>query len=181
MALVAAPLAGCAGAPELYRDTRTDAVDQRLLSPSTGGASAGKIERYALQPQQGFRMPLLHDNADPTLPADSARTQLPPTTVCVRVIIDAAGAVQRTEPLLDRAECMAGADPANADLLQAIDHAARTWQYVPAAICYYRISAPPPTDDCAGAERVEPVPVTLNYAFTFQMTRGQVRVQRAGR
>ncbi|MDG2527068.1 hypothetical protein P6166_17075 [Stenotrophomonas sp. HITSZ_GD] len=174
-------LCGCASAPATYEATRSDAVDQRLLSPSLGGGHAGKIDSYALQPQQVFRMPLLHDNVDPTLPGDTTRVDLPPTTVCVRVIIDALGAVQRTEPLLDRAECMAGADPANADLLQAVDRAALTWQYAPAAICHYRDLAPKRAGDCADAERIEPVPVTLNYAFTFQMTRGQVRVQRAGR
>jgi len=171
-------LAGCASTPPQYRDTRSDAVDQRLLSPSTGAAAGAKIDSYAMQPQQAFRMPLLHDNADPALPADTPRRILPPTTVCVRVIIDAQGRVMRTEPLLDRAECSAGGEAANADLLQAVDRAVLTWQYAPAAICHYRGPAPKRPGDCADAERIEPVPVTLNYAFTFQMERGQIRVER---
>ncbi len=182
MGLMAMALGGCASHPaDSFRDTRSDAVEQRLLSPSQAGGAAGRIDSYTLQPQQVFRMPLLHDNVDPALPADTVRVNLPPTTVCVRVIIDAQGAVQRTEPLLDRAECMAGGDPGNADLLRAVDQAALTWQYIPAAICHYRDVAPTRAGDCADAERIEPVPVTLNYAFTFQMERGQVRVQRAGR
>ena len=55
-----------------------------------------------------------------------------------------------------------------------------TWNE-PAAICHYREVAPKRPGDCADAERIEPVPVTLNYAFTFQMERGQMRVKRAGR
>ncbi|KRG38844.1 hypothetical protein ARC20_14295 [Stenotrophomonas panacihumi] len=179
--VLAVMLAGCASMPDAYQDTRSDVVDQRLLSPSVAAAGAARIESYAMQPQQAFRMPLLHDNVDPALPADTPRTNLPPTTVCVRVIIDAQGAVQRTEPLLDRAECAAGADASNSDLLQAVERAALTWQYEPAAICHYHDVAPKRPGDCADADRIEPVPVTLNYAFTFQMERGQMRVQRAGR
>ena len=178
--LVSLALSGCASAPDSFRETRSDAVDQRLLSPSVAGGGAGKIEAYTLRPQQAFRMPLLHDNVDPALPADTPRQTLASTTVCVRVIVDAQGAVQRTEPLLDRAECNAGSDAANADLLQAVNTAARTWRYAPAAICYYRGVAPPHPGDCADADRVEPVPVTLHYAFTFQMERGQVRVRHDG-
>jgi hypothetical protein len=181
MAALCAALAACASTPDTYEATRSDAVDRRLLSPSVGAGGAGRIDSYAMQPQQAFRMPLLHDNLEPVLPADTARTTLPPTTVCVRVIIDAQGAVQRTEPLLDRAECAAGGEPANRDLLQAVDRAALTWQYKPAAICHYHDVAPKRAGDCADADRIEPVPVTLNYAFTFQMERGKVRVQRAGR
>lgn len=173
-------LLGCASTPDSLRDTRSDAVDQRLLSPSVGGAGAGKVEQYTPGPQQAFRMPLLHDNVDPALPADTPRVALAPTTVCVRVIIDAQGVVQRTEPLLDRTECSPGGDPANADLLQAVERAASTWRYQPAALCYYADLAPQRPGDCADAERIETVPVTLNYAFTFQMERGQVRVRQSG-
>lgn len=178
--LLAACLAGCATTGEEIRQTRSDSVDQRMLAPSAGAAGAGKIESYSMQPQQAFRMPLLHDNVDPALPADTSRRTLAPTTVCVRVIINAQGRVDRSEPLLDRAECQAGADPANADLLAAVAQAVNAWQYEPAAVCHYPQVAPRRAGDCADAERIEPVPVTLNYAFTFQMERGEVRVQRGG-
>jgi len=173
-------LGGCASVDEQWAEQRRDSVDQRLLAPSASVAGAAQVEQYRMQPGQAFRMPLLHDNADPALPADTPRRSLAPTVICVRVIIDAGGAVQRSEPLLDRAECQAGADPANADLLQAIDAAARSWRYVPAAVCHYRGPPPAHVGDCADAERIEEVAVTLNYAFTFQMERGQVRVQRGG-
>lgn len=179
-ALACAVLAGCASTADTYQQVRSDAVDQRLLPPAAGTAAGGKVERYTMQPQQAFRMPLLHDNADPALPANTSRHGLPPTTVCVRVIIDAQGSVERSEALLDRPECSAGGDPANADLLLAVDQAVRGWRYVPAAVCHYRELAPQRPADCADAERIEPVPVTLNYAFTFRMERGQVRVQRGG-
>lgn len=179
--LVAAlPLAGCASVDGQWAEQRSDSVDQRLLAPSAAAAGSAAVEQYRMQPGQAFRMPLLHDNADPALPADTPRRNLPPTMVCVRVIIGADGSVQRSEPLTDRPECQAGAEPANADLLQAVFDAVRGWQYIPAAVCHY--AGPPPAriGDCAQAERIEEVPVTLNYAFTFQMERGQVQVQRGG-
>lgn len=183
-ALIAAGLVllapGCRSVDGEMRDTRSDSVDQRLLPPSSGAAGAGKIESYSMQPQEAFRMPLLHDNADPVLPADTPRTTLPPTTVCMRVVIDREGSVERVEPLLDRVECAAGGEADNADLVAAAANAVKTWKYEPAAICRYPAPAPRNPRDCADAERVETVPVTLNYAFTFQMERGQVRVQRGG-
>jgi len=176
--LLVAP--GCRSIGEDVRDTRSDSVDQRLLSPSGGAAGAARIESYSMGPQEAFRMPLLHDNVDPVLPADTPRQALAPTTVCMRVIIDREGAVERVEPLLDRAECAAGGEAANADLMAAAAAAAKTWRYEPAAICHYPVVAPRNPHDCTDAERVETVPVTLNYAFTFQMERGQVRVKRGG-
>ena len=173
-------LGGCASVDGQWAEQRSDSVDQRLLAPAASVAGAAQVEQYRMQAGQAFRMPLLHDNADPALPADTPRRSLPPTVICVRVIIDASGAVQRSEPLLDRAECQAGADPANADLLQAVSDAVRGWQYIPAAVCHYPGPPPARVGDCAGAERIEEVAVTLNYAFTFQMERGQVQVQRGG-
>jgi len=173
--VVATLLAGCAGTQTV--EQRSDAVDQRLLAPSSSGAATSG-DSYRMQAGQAFRMPLLQDNEDPALPADTPRRSLAPTTVCARVIIGADGQVQRTEPLLDRAECRAGADPANADLLQAVEAAALRWRYVPAAICHYSGAAPARPGDCADAARIEPVPVTLSYAFTFQMERGRIQVRR---
>lgn len=179
VALALAVGSGCASMKGEWAEQRGDAVQQRLLAP-TGGGGAGAVSEYRMQPGQAFRMPLLRDTVDPALPADTPRRNLPPTSVCVRVIVDAAGAVQRSEPLLDRDECRAGADPANADLLAAVDRAVRSWRYVPAALCHYPGPAPAGAGDCAGAQRIEEVPVTLNYAFTFQMERGRVWVQRGG-
>jgi len=177
--LLAALLGGCVSAGGQWVEQRGDFVDQRLLAPSTTSGDATNAQ-YRMQSGQAFRMPLLQDNADPSLPAETPRRQLAPTAVCVRVIIDATGAVQRSEPLSDREDCLAGADPANADLLQAVDAAVRRWHYIPAAVCHYEGPAPAIAGDCSGAQRIEPVPVTLSYLFTFQMERGRIRVQRGG-
>ncbi|HEY0334605.1 MAG TPA: hypothetical protein VGC74_12980 [Stenotrophomonas sp.] len=169
-------LGGCSSVATERVEQRSDAVDQRLLVPTAAGTTAAPS--YRMQAGQAFRMPLLQDNVDPALPRDTPRRQLAPTTVCVQVIIDERGSVQRTEPLVDRPECQAGADPANADLLHAVDVAALTWHYIPAAVCHYAGPRPARIGDCADAEHVELVPVTLNYAFSFQMERGEILVRR---
>lgn len=155
-------------------------VDQRMLTPE-GGDGAGKIERYALARTEVFRMPQPVQADNPALPADSPRQTLAPTTVCARVILDARGEVLRAEPLADRAECAAGAQPDNADLVQAMLAQVRQWRFEPAAVCHFSAEHPPADPErCDGAQSVEPVPVTLLYAFTFEVEQGRVRVERGG-
>ncbi|WP_369979660.1 hypothetical protein [Xanthomonas bundabergensis] len=175
-------LASCASQPPRAQTQRLDSVDQRLLAPRGDGAAGGAIAAYTMQPQQVFRMPQPLDAATPQLPADSPRRTLPPTTVCVRVILSAQGAVQRSEPLYDRAECSAGALADNADLLQAVQRDVARWRFVPAAICIYADPAQRPAVEgrCDDALSVEEVPVTLAYAFTFEVREGKASVQ-AGR
>ncbi|MCC4597973.1 hypothetical protein NRY95_04845 [Xanthomonas campestris pv. phormiicola] len=175
-------LASCASQPQREQTQRLDSVDQRLLAPRGDGAAGGAITAYTMQPQQVFRMPQPLDAATPQLPADSPRRTLAPTTVCVRVILSAQGAVQRSEPLHDREECSAGALADNADLLQAVQQEVAAWRFVPAAICTYADPAQRPALEgrCDDAVSVEAVPVTLAYAFTFEVREGKASVQ-AGR
>jgi hypothetical protein len=175
-------LASCASQPPRMQTQRLDSVDQRLLPPRGDGGAGGAIGSYTMQPQQVFRMPQPLEAATPQLPADSPRRTLPPTTVCVRVILTAQGTVQRSEPLHDRAECSAGALADNADLLQAVQGEVAHWRFVPAAICTYAAPTPQPAVEgrCDGAASVQEVPVTLTYAFTFEVHEGKVSVQ-AGR
>ncbi|CTP91589.1 hypothetical protein [Xanthomonas graminis] len=175
-------LASCASQPQREQTQRLDSVDQRLLAPGGDGASAGAISAYAMQPQQVFRLPQPLDAATPQLPADSPRRTLAPTTVCVRVVLSAQGAVQRSEPLHDREECGAGVLADNADLLQAVQQEVARWRFVPAAICTYADPAQRPAVEgrCDDAVSVEEVPVTLAYAFTFEVREGKASVQ-AGR
>lgn len=176
-------LSACATHPlDQTQDTlvRNANVDQRMLTPE-GGNGAGKIERYALAPTEVFRMPQPVQADNPALPADSPRQTLAPTTVCARVILDARGAVLRAEPLADRDECAAGAQPDNADLVQAMLAQVRQWRFEPAAVCHFSAAHPPADPErCDGAQSVEPVPVTLLYAFTFEVEQGRVRVERGG-
>jgi len=179
LASVCLGLASCASQPQREQARRLDSVDQRLLAPRGDGAAGGAIAAYTMQPQQVFRMPQPLDAATPQLPADSPRRTLAPTTVCVRVILSAQGAVQRSEPLHDREECEAGALADNADLLQAVQQEVAHWRFVPAAICTYADPAQRPAvaDRCDDAATVEEVPVTLAYAFTFEVRQGKASVQ----
>lgn len=175
-------LASCASQPLREQTQRLDSVDQRLLAPRSDGAPGGAITAYEMQPQQVFRMPQPVQAATPQLPAESPRRTLAPTTVCVRVILSAQGEVQRSEPLHDREECSAGALADNADLLQAVQREVAHWRFVPAAICTYADPAQRPAAEgrCDDAVSVEEVPVTLAYAFTFEVREGKASVQ-AGR
>jgi len=175
-------VAGCAGHPPLATvDTRAENVNlQRLRDDGQGGA--GAVQPYQLRPSEGYRMPQLYAAPDPVLGERDPRRELAPTMVCLQVVVDADGRVERSMALLDRAECSAGNAAENAPLLQAAQEAVAQWRYVPAAVCHYPAGhVPRDRSDCAGAERVEPVPVSLLYAFTFEIVHGQHTVRRQGR
>lgn len=178
-------MAGCATRPAMVPEdtatTRNTNVDQRMLMPEGGQEGAAKIERYTLAPSEVFRMPEPTEAGNPELPSDSPRQTLAPTTVCARVVLDAQGGVQRAELLDDRADCAAGAQTDNADLVQAMLGKVRQWRFVPAAVCHFSADQPPADPQrCDGAQSVEPVPVTLLYAFTFEVEQGRVHVERGG-
>ncbi len=187
IAMAACLLALCACASEHdsieEKTVRSGNVDGRLLQPNTQGNGAAQVRTYQLHSQERFRMPQPQVAPTPGLPADSPRTSLAPTTVCARAIINAEGVVQRVDALDDRGECHAGATVENADLLQAVRDALLQWRYQPAAVCTYAADATKPDDenDCAGAEKIEAVPVSLMYAFTFELREGKVVVHSRGK
>ena len=177
--LAAALLAGCSTPAPLTRvDTRTENVAHQRLA-AEGGGGTGAVQPYALQSTEGYRMPQLYAAPDPVLGDRDPRRELAPTTVCVQVVVNAEGAVERSVPLLDRSDCAAGSAPENHPLMQAVQDAVAAWRYSPAAVCHFA-AGQVPTDrgDCRAAERVEPVAVSLFYAFTFQIVHGQHTVQR---
>ncbi|CAD7714264.1 hypothetical protein LMG31884_10330 [Xanthomonas hydrangeae] len=180
-AVLALSLGACATprVQEQQRSQREDSVDQRMLSAQSGGDGDSSIQPYTLAPTQRFRMPRALRSAAPVLPADSPRQSLPPTTVCAHVILNAEGAVQRVDPMSDRGECAAGLLPGNADLVQAVRTTVQQWQFVPAAMCTFApgVAQPAALDDCTGATGEEPVPVTLSFAFTFEVRQGKVSVR----
>jgi outer membrane PBP1 activator LpoA protein len=183
-ALSALSLAACATHPTAApQDTvaRNANVDQRMLMPESGACGGAQVQRYALAATEVFRMPQPQEAPSPALPDDSPRKTLTPTTVCARVILDAQGAVQRAELLNDREDCAAGGEAANADLVQAMLGKVRQWRFAPAALCHFAADRPPTdSQSCQGAQRVEPVPVTLLYAFTFEVEQGRVHVETGG-
>ncbi|OAX89081.1 hypothetical protein A7D16_08350 [Xanthomonas nasturtii] len=174
-------VSGCATRQgvEQERRQREDSVDQRLLPSRPDDGGTARIEPYKLAPTQRFRMPRALRSEAPVLPADSPRQTLAPTTVCAHLILAADGSVQRVDAMSDREECVAGLLPDNADLLQAVRTNAQRWQFVPAAMCTYApgVAQPAAPDDCTGASQIEPVPVTLSFAFTFEVRQGKVSVR----
>lgn len=167
-------LAGCASHERLTaQDTRAENVDHQRLRVRTDGG-AGAVEAYALRPTEGYRMPQLHTAPPPVLGSADPRQELPPTRVCLQVVVDAEGRVERSLPLADRPECEAGTAAINLPLLQAAQQAVAMWRFSPAALCHFPAgSAPRDATDCDGAERIEPVPVSLLYAFTFEIVKGR--------
>ncbi len=172
---VVALMTGCAGQAVLpEREANTYNVDGRLLEQQDEGG-AGAVQPYRLAPSERFRMPRPVHAPSPTLAAETLQS-LPPTTVCMQVVLDAHGHVQRSEPLLTHPACAAGAEVANQWLVQAARQATEGWSFVPAALCHFAPGAMP-SDDCSGATRIEDVPVTLAYAFTFEVVEGRTVVR----
>lgn len=180
--MMAALLVGCATQGRLTTvDTRSENVGRQRLRSDAGGG-AGQIQPYTLAASEGYRMPQLHTAPDPVVGERDPRTSLPPTTVCLQVVVDAQGSVERSMPLTDRSECSAGGAPENAPLLQAAQEAVAMWKYSSAAVCHFAPGqVPADRGDCRSAERVEPVAVTLQYAFTFEVVKGQHVVRTQGR
>lgn len=171
-------MVGCASRPALDEGmVGRHSIGQQLLAPESNGGSAGEVQPYVLAPTETFRMPEPLHAPPPELPAGYEVQTLPATTVCVRVIIDAAGDVVRTEPLLNHSHCADGEEAANAPLLQAALAAPMRWSFRPAALCHFpagqRAASP---GNCEGA-KVEEVAVTLAYAFTFEVEYGRASVR----
>lgn len=167
-------LGACAGHDRLTTvDTRDEQVDHRRLAAPAAGVGAG-IASYSLGASEGYRMPQLYTGPSPQVGDRDPRSALPPTVVCLQVVVTAEGTVERSVPLTDRPDCSAGNAPENAVLLQAAQEAVAQWRYAPAAVCHFAAGQVPENrGDCATAERVEPVAVSLLYAFTFEIVKGQ--------
>ncbi|MEG2804718.1 hypothetical protein [Stenotrophomonas sp.] len=180
--LAAVLVAGCAGHPtQTTVDTRSENVALQRLHADGGGGS-GQVQAYTLQPREGYRMPQLYAAPDPVVGASDPRRELAPTVVCLQVVVTAEGRVERSVALTDRPECSAGAAAENAPLLRAAQAAVAQWRYTPAAVCRYAVGqVPDASGDCRGAEQVQPVAVSLLYAFTFEIVHGQHVVRRQGR
>ena len=171
-------LAGCASRPLTEQASSVANIGQRLLTPESNAGQPGEIQPYELSGREVFRMPEPLQAPLPQLPSSAERQSMPAVTVCLNVVLDEQGRVQRSFPLLAHSQCGAGNDGQNAWLLQAASEAVQQWRFSAAAICHFAPGhAPVAADDCSGAEQVEPVPVTLPYAFTFEIVQGQARVR----
>lgn len=163
VALLLMACGGCA--------TRSTTVEQRMFLPE-GAAS------YAMQDHQAFVFPVPHANPPPEFPPDYPLRELPPTTVCISFVVDELGAVGRPEPQ-SGAGCVAAAEAA--PLYAATVAGVRQWRFDPAMFCSYPDAATRDRDwngrGCSGATaETRVVPVSLSYAFTFEVKDGKTRI-----
>jgi hypothetical protein len=136
------------------------------------------VEAYVLTAGEGYRMPQLNTARDPVVGDRDPRRELAPTVICLQLVVDAEGRVERSLPLSERDECGAGNTPENAVLVQAAQEAVAMWRFTPAAVCRFAAGTLPPANgSCSGATHVDPVPVSLFYAFTFEIVHGQQMVR----
>ena len=151
--------------------TRTGNVDQRMLLPD--GAA-----RYEMEPHQAFVFPLPLDNPAPVFPAGTTLREMPATTVCVAFIVDVQGVTSEVRPL-EQAGCERGAPVAHLHDVAMV--AVASWRFSPAMFCEYPDAATRDRDwngtGCAGTRvQARTVPVSLAYAFTFEVRDGKGRV-----
>jgi hypothetical protein len=167
-ALAASLASGCAH--------RIDRVDQRLLLPESAG-------RYEMAAHQAFVYPVPIDTAGPAFPSTGMPRELPAFTLCVAFVVDDRGMATQVVPL-HQAGCADGA--AQPLLRDAALAAVAGWTFEPAMFCDYPDAKSRDRDwnghGCAG-ERVQArvVPVSLAYAFTFEIREGRQRVATAKR
>ncbi len=173
--LAALLLTGCASQPSITTvDTRSENVDHRRLAAPAPGGGSDAVAAYELGATEGYRMPQLYGGTQPVLGERDSRRELAPTQVCLQVVVNAEGRVERSVLLNDRPECQAGAAAENALLVQAAQEAVAQWRFSPAAVCHFAPGqVPEDRGDCRDAARVEPVAVSLLYAFTFEIVKGQ--------
>lgn len=156
-------LCGCAA--------RIDSVERRLILPE--GAS-----RYEMAPNQAFAYPVPLHNATPAFPAHYAVRELTPTTLCVSFVVDVQGQPADVAALAQEG-C---SDPMQFDeLSEAAISAVSGWRFEPAMFCDYPDAATRDRDwnghGCAGeVTGKRAVPVSLAYAFTFEIRHGKPNV-----
>lgn len=157
--------------------TRNSHVAQRMILPEG-------VERYGLAGHQAFAYPVLADGALPAFPEDAPLRELPPTTVCVSLVVDAQGGVGQVAALQQDGCAPPAGVPA---LAAAAAQAVRGWRFEPALMCTYPDAATRDRDwtghGCPGAvAEATPVAVTLGWAFTFEVRngRGGVAMERLG-
>lgn len=151
--------------------SRTGSVDRRLILPESAA-------RYPMSAHQAFAYPVPLSSDSPVFPGGYEARELPPTTICVSFVIDEEGQPIRVASL-EQEGC---ADPRQfGPLHDAAVSAVAAWRFEPAMFCDYPDAATRDRDwngrGCAGevaGKRV--VPVSLAYAFTFEIRNGKRKV-----
>lgn len=158
--------AGCA-------TQRAASVDQRMLIPESA-------DRYSVEENQVFLMPLSLGNEAPAFPAELEGAALAPTTVCMDVVISDSGSVTQALPLQGMDDCGAGDAAAIPVLLRAVQSALAQWRFEPATICTFPDikAARRANGTCLESEaQRRALPVRLAYAFTFEIVDGKRNIR----
>lgn len=149
-------LAGCA--------LQAHKPESREGYAADGAVSAEIIDRpdtARYQPVVGstYFNPLpIRENAKPVYPVALLEQRLPPVAVVARIIVDGTGAVERAEVIESTSD-----EPAFRD---AVLLAVRSWTFVPLR----RVTG----------DRIEPLPFTQEYRFTFKQLNGRAVVEFGG-
>ena len=159
-------LAGCA----IPRAAR---VDQRMLIPESA-------DRYSIEENQVFLMPLSLGNDPPSFPAELEHVTLVPTTICMDVVISEAGSVTQALPLQGLDRCGVGDTAAVPVLQRAVRSALAQWRFEPATLCTFPDvgAARRANGICLESEaQRQALPVRLAYAFTFEIVDGKRNIR----
>ncbi|MCE5232904.1 MAG: hypothetical protein ABFC67_09145 [Mizugakiibacter sp.] len=153
-------------------------ADVRVDPPNRGDVSYRALvdpaqSRYVLEPQQSFSKPEPVDHPAPPYPAELLPLRLPPQAFAAKVIVGADGRVADVRMLV----APGASAPPHADAFAtAIRRTVMAWTYTPLRIVTWVDS-----DHGAKVQRVETLPFSLDYAFTFAVQNGQPVVTNAAK
>ena len=149
-------LAGCAAQQHKAATREGYAADGTVNAEIVEQADA---TRYQPMPGSRYDSPLpRYENAKPGYPPSLLARRLPPAAVVVRVIVDATGSVENAEVVENDSS-----EPAFGD---AVLSAVRGWTFIPLK----RVTG----------DRIERLPFTQHYRFTFRQVNGRAVVEYGG-
>ncbi|WP_447729786.1 energy transducer TonB [Pseudoxanthomonas suwonensis] len=170
--LLAPAIAGCATTAAGGRTDVSAGVGQRMIVPE-------RTTRYALADHEAFVFPQVMASDSPEFPEDFHPPSPFAATVCASVVVGEDGSLRNVQ-LVEASECMAPGE-VPAPLATAVREAMQAWKFGPAMLCEYPDAATRQSswngNGCSGPVReARPVPVTLTWAFTFELRDGRPQV-----
>ncbi|MFA0924733.1 energy transducer TonB [Xanthomonas fragariae] len=138
-------------------------------------------QRMVLADTESFIPPLDDEgNQAPVYPSSLLGKALPPSVICLRVVVGADGRVPSSTPLEQPPLCPAQAslDPL---MLQAARSAVATWRFEPGLRCLFPdVETKRTTYGSCGESPSRAEPVTLTYRFVFEQRDGKGTVRIGG-
>ncbi|WP_235048225.1 energy transducer TonB [Xanthomonas cassavae] len=137
--------------------------------------------RMVLADNESFIPPLEDEgNQPPAYPPSLLGQALPPSTVCLQVVVGADGRVPASTPLEQPPRCPTSAslDPL---MLQAARSAVAMWRFEPGLRCLFPdLETKRTTYGSCGESPSRAEPVTLTYRFIFEQRDGKGTVRMGG-